>query len=105
MEISGGGRLSLCGAPPLGGHRPAVDVTFASVARSYGPRALAILLTGMGADGAAGLQQVQQRGGATWAQTPASCVVAGMPGRAIELGAANRVLSPAEMVARLGEMG
>ena len=101
LEISGGGRLSLSEAAPIAGHRPAVDMTFAAVARSYGPRALALLLTGMGADGALGMQQIRASGGATWAQAPASCVVAGMPGKAIELGAAQAVLTPAEMSARL----
>ena len=103
LEISCGGRLALSAAPPRAGHRPAVDALFESVARSYGARALAILLSGMGADGALGLQQIQARGGATWAQSPASCVVAGMPGRAIELGAANEVLTPGEMARRIGE--
>ena len=101
LEISGGGRLSLSKAAPIAGHRPAVDVTFASVARSYGPRALALLLTGMGADGALGMQQIRESNGAMWAQKPASCVVAGMPGKAIELGAAQFVLTPTEMRARL----
>ncbi len=101
LQIAGSGRLSLSAAPPRAGHRPAVDVTFESVARSYGARALAILLTGMGADGAAGLSQIQRAGGATWAQSPATCVVAGMPGKAIELGAANSIFTPDEMAARL----
>ena len=101
LEIGGNGRLRLSDALPRAGHRPAVDVTFEAVARSYGARALAILLTGMGADGAAGLHQIKSAGGTTWAQTPASCVVAGMPGKAIELGAANSVFTPDEMVARL----
>ena len=101
LEIGGNGRLRLSDAPPRAGHRPAVDVTFESIARGYGARALAILLTGMGADGAAGLYQIKSAGGTTWAQTPASCVVAGMPGKAIELGAANSVFTPDEMAARL----
>ena len=101
LEISAAGRLSLSAAPPLAGHRPAVDVTFESVARAYGKGALAILLTGMGADGARGLAALREVGSSTWAQSPATCVVAGMPGQAIELGAASAVLSPAEMARRL----
>ena len=101
LQIAGNGRLRLSDAPPRAGHRPAVDVTFESVARSYGAGALAILLTGMGADGATGLGEIQRAGGATWAQAPATCVVAGMPGKAIELGAANSVFTPDEMAARL----
>lgn len=104
LEIGGNGRLHLSAAPPLTGHRPAVDITFESVARSYSSRALAILLTGMGADGAQGLSKVQRAGGTTWAQTPATCVVAGMPGKAIELGAANSVFTPDEMAQRLARL-
>ena len=104
LEIGGNGRLRLSAAPPIAGHRPAVDVTFESVARGYGARALAILLTGMGADGAQGLSKIQRAGGKTWAQTPSTCVVAGMPGKAIELGAANSVFTPDEMTQRLGRM-
>ena len=101
LEISASGRLSLSAAAPIAGHRPAVDVTFESVARSYGARALALLLTGMGADGARGLGTIRRAGGATWAQSPDSCVVAGMPGVAIEAGAAMAVLAPGEMARRL----
>jgi len=63
---------------------------------------LAILLTGMGADGARGLGAIREAGGTTWAQSPETCVVAGMPGVAIEAGAAMAVLAPAEMARRLG---
>ena len=101
LEISGAGRLSLNAAPPVTGHRPSVNATFEAVARGYGRRALALLLTGMGTDGASGLQAIHDAGGTTWAQTPATCAVAGMPGSAIELGAASAILTPAEMVARL----
>ena len=101
LEISGAGRLILSDAPPLNGHRPAVNATFEAVARGYGARAVALLLTGMGADGASGLKAIHDAGGTTWAQAPATCAVAGMPGSAIALGAASAVLTPAEMVARL----
>ena len=104
LEIGGNGRLRLSAAPPLAGHRPAVDVTFESVARGYGTRSLAILLTGMGADGAQGLSKIQRAGGTTWAQTPATCVVAGMPGKAIELGAAKSIFTPDEMTQRLSRL-
>ena len=77
--------------------RPAVDVLFESLARSSGPPPIACLLTGMGRDGAAGMLEIRQRGGATIAQDEASCVVYGMPREAVILGAAERVLSMADI--------
>lgn len=82
----------------VNGHRPAVDVMFNSLARCAGRNLLAALLTGMGKDGARGLQAIRQAGGHTIAQDEASCVVYGMPREAVELGAAKEVL-PLERIA------
>jgi two-component system, chemotaxis family, protein-glutamate methylesterase/glutaminase len=71
---------------------PNVDTLFDSVARSYGKRAVGVLLTGMGADGAAGLKRMHDRGAATIAQDEETCTVFGMPKSAIELGAVDRVV-------------
>ncbi len=80
--------------PPVHHQRPAVDVLFDSAARAgAGPYALAALLTGMGADGAAGMLTLRQAGATTFAQNEESCVVFGMPKEAIQLGAAQRVLA------------
>jgi two-component system chemotaxis response regulator CheB len=79
---------------PVRGFRPSIDVTFASVARTWGSRASGVLLTGMGTDGAAGLLAIREAGGTTLVQDEASCVVFGMPRAAIELGAAQHVLAP-----------
>lgn len=73
-------------------YQPSVDVLFASVARHFGARALGILLTGMGADGAEGLLAMRERGARTIAQDQASCLVYGMPGEAVSLGAAEQVV-------------
>ncbi len=73
-------------------YQPSVDVLFASVARHFGPRALGVLLTGMGADGAEGLLAMRERGARTIAQDQASCLVFGMPGEAVSLGAAEQVV-------------
>jgi two-component system chemotaxis response regulator CheB len=79
--------------PPVHHQRPAVDVLFDSAARAgAGPFALAVLLTGMGADGAAGMLTLRQAGATTFAQNEETCVVFGMPREAIALGAAQRVL-------------
>ncbi|BAN47117.1 chemotaxis response regulator protein-glutamate methylesterase [Metapseudomonas resinovorans] len=79
-------------APPVNGHRPAVDVMFNSAARCAGRNLIAALLTGMGKDGARGLLAIREAGGYTLAQDEASCVVYGMPREAAELGAAEDVL-------------
>ena len=87
---------------PVSGHRPSVDRLFASLASTLGPargpRALGILLTGMGQDGAQGMVALASIGARTIAQDQASCVVFGMPRAAIELGAAGEVL-PLERIA------
>lgn len=90
-------RLWLSDAAERHSCRPSVDVLFESVAREYGPAAVACLLTGMGCDGAAGLLAIRQAGGFTLAQDEASSVVFGMPRAAIASGAACRVLPPREI--------
>jgi two-component system chemotaxis response regulator CheB len=75
-----------------------VDVLFESIAREYGPTAVACLLTGMGRDGAAGLLDVRRAGGFTIAQDEATSIVYGMPREAVILGAAESILP-------LGEIG
>jgi len=75
-------------------YRPSIDVFFNSVAQSWTIRGTAILLTGMGRDGAIGLSALRQRGWHTIAQNKESCVVYGMPKAAIELNAAVEVLTP-----------
>lgn len=75
-------------------YRPSVDVFFKSVAQYWTDRGTAILLTGMGRDGAEGLKALRQQGWYTIAQNESSCVVYGMPKAAIDLGAAVDVLSP-----------
>ena len=72
---------------------PSVDKTMNSVADYYGRHAIGVPLTGMGDDGARGMLRIAQSGGLTIAQDEASCIVFGMPKRAIELGAAKHTLS------------
>lgn len=77
---------------------PAVDELFESAVNADAGGSLAILLTGMGSDGAAGLAALRARGASTIAQRPETCVVGSMPRSAIELGAAELVLEPSEIV-------
>ncbi len=78
--------------PPVNRHKPSVDVLFRSAADCAGADALAIILTGMGDDGARGMKRLHERGARTLAQDEASCVVFGMPKEAIALGAVDEVL-------------
>lgn len=84
--------------PQIHYQRPAVDVLFGSAVKAgAAPHALAILLTGMGTDGASSLLELRNAGARTVAQDEASCVVFGMPREAIRMGAAQRILSLDQM--------
>ena len=78
--------------PPVNRHKPSVDVLFRSVAQNVGPNAVSVILTGMGNDGANGMQEMKQEGAPTIAQDEASSVVWGMPGEAVRLGCVDKVL-------------
>ena len=84
--------VELDDSPPVCRHRPSVDVLFRSVAEAVGPRALGVILTGMGADGAEGLLAMKRAGAATIAQDESTSVVFGMPKEAIDRGAVDVVL-------------
>jgi len=99
-----GRHMTLLDGPPVSLHRPSATVLFRSVAATYGARAIGILLTGMGDDGAAGLIDMKQAGGLTIAQDETTAVVFGMPAEAIRLGAADHVLSPGQIVAFLVDL-
>jgi two-component system chemotaxis response regulator CheB len=86
------GKMRLTTDPERHSCRPSVDALFESVATEYGQAAAAVLLTGMGRDGAAGLLEIRRAGGLTIAQDEASSVVYGMPREAALLGAADRIL-------------
>jgi two-component system, chemotaxis family, protein-glutamate methylesterase/glutaminase len=77
----------------VNGHRPSADVLFNSAAEEFGSHTVAVIMTGMGDDGAEGLGAVKRAGGMTIAQSEESCVVYGMPKAAIERGYAIRVVA------------
>jgi two-component system chemotaxis response regulator CheB len=89
--------------PAENGCRPSVDVLFRSLAEECGSLGVAVLLTGMGRDGARGALAVRRAGGLVIAQDERSSTIFGMPKAAIELGAAHRVLSAAEIPTALVE--
>ena len=88
-------------SPPYNRHRPSVDILFHSAAAVVGQRAVGVLLTGMGKDGALGLKAMHDAGAWTIAQDQASCVVFGMPREAIAVGATDEVLPLDQIAPRL----
>ena len=87
-----GYRTRLMQSPPVHHCRPSVDVLFRSVAEAGGKHVVAALLTGMGSDGAIGMEAIRKAGGRTIAEHEKTCVVYGMPRAAIELGVVDLVL-------------
>jgi two-component system, chemotaxis family, protein-glutamate methylesterase/glutaminase len=94
LRVGQRGELLATRDEPHNGLRPSVGVLFRSVAERFGRRAVGILLTGMGRDGAEELKLMADMGALTVAQDEESCVVFGMPGEAVKLGAAQYVFSP-----------
>jgi two-component system chemotaxis response regulator CheB len=90
--------ILLSSAPHVGSFRPAGTFLFESVARVYGSTALAVIMTGMGADGVDGLRSVRAAGGASIAQDESSCVVYGMPREAVRAGVVDAILSTREII-------
>ena len=88
----------LSDGPPVNHHKPSVDVLFRSAAQSAGPKAICVLLTGMGKDGAHGMKEMYETGARTIAQDEKSSVVWGMPGTAVRLSVVDSVL-PIEKIA------
>jgi two-component system chemotaxis response regulator CheB len=92
-----GYRARLTQSPPVHHCRPAVDVLFRSAAEHAGAQAVAVLLTGMGVDGARGMKAMHDAGTRTLAEHEDSCVVYGMPQAAIKLGAADEIVPLSKM--------
>jgi len=82
-------------------YQPSIDEMFFSVAEIYGDQAIGVLLTGMGADGALGLQRLREKGALTIAESPETCVIYGMPKVAVELGAVDYLLPLTEIPDRI----
>ena len=107
-KVAGGYQLDLSQDEPVNRHRPAADVLFHSLAEQLGRRAIGIILTGMGKDGAQGLLAMRQAGAWNIGQDQASCVVYGMPREAATVGALDEVAGlaqiPAELMSRLRKL-
>ena len=97
-------RVDLDQGPQLHHQRPAVDLLFESGAKCAGPKAIGVILTGMGKDGAAGLKQLHGTGAQTIGQDQHSCVVYGMPRAAFEAGSVDVQLPLDEVAQTLVDM-
>ncbi len=104
LGVSSELQAQLSDSPLIGGHRPSGTYLFESVARACGWSAAAVILTGMGADGVAGLDALKAAGGYVIAQDEATSVVYGMPGEAVAAGLADVVLPIEEIAPRLVEL-
>jgi len=89
---------------PVSGHRPSVDVLMHSVAREYGSKAVGVIMTGMGYDGADGIKELKKRGGYIIAQDKESSVIFGMNREVIRNGDTNDVVSLDDIGLRLTEI-
>lgn len=92
ISVERGGRIKLDEGPPIGGHRPSCNKLLKSAAKVYGDKAIGVILSGMGSDGAEGLKDIKKAGGRTIAQDEATSVVFGMPKVALEIKAVNRTV-------------
>ena len=93
MMIDGRGAVKILPGDERLNYKPCVDITFGSAAKTYGDKVLAVVLTGMGADGREGARLLKQGGSSIWAQDEASCVIYGMPMAIVKAELADAVYS------------
>lgn len=94
VQVNQSGAVELSKAPPYKGLRPSANYLFNAMARFYGATGMGVILTGMGDDGAEGLEAMYKTGAITLAQDEDSCVVYGMPAEAVKRGAIKQTLTP-----------
>ena len=102
--LIGRGHIHLAHGPKENGFRPAIDATFRSAARAYGPRVVGVILTGMLDDGTAGLLAVKRRGGIAVVQEPAEALFPSMPASAIRYVGADTIVSLNEIAPLLARL-
>jgi two-component system chemotaxis response regulator CheB len=104
MRINKQGVVELCREPPYKAQRPSANYLFDSMAHAYGSETVGVVLTGIGDDGAEGLEALHQVGGLVIAQEEQSCVVYDMPQQAIARNIADRVLTPNQIAKTLDQL-
>ena len=105
MMVDGRGTVRILPGDERLNYKPCVDVTFGSVARTLQDKVLAIVLTGMGADGREGARMLKQAGSTVWAQDEASCVIYGMPMAVVKANLADGVYDLDDIARYLAELG
>ena len=103
MMIDGRGAVRILPGDERLNYKPCVDITFGSAAKSFGDKVLAVVLTGMGADGREGARMLKQGGSQVWAQDEASCVIYGMPMAIVKANLADAVYSLDDIGRHLAE--
>ena len=101
MMLSGKGRIRVFEGDERLNYKPSVDVTFGSAVKYYGKSILAVVLTGMGADGREGARLIKQSEGVVWAQESSTCVIDGMPSAIVKANLANETVPLNEVARRL----
>lgn len=104
LVVASDDMATLSSEPPVKGHRPCVSMLFQSARDVYCEKVIALLLSGMGADGAFEMKLLRDCGAFTIAQDEQSCLVFGMPNEAIKLGGARKVLPPIQIADELKKM-
>lgn len=104
LVIKSEGIAGFSDEPAHQGHRPSVKHLFRSAAAIYGSKCIAVLLSGMGTDGAEELKMLKDAGALTFAQSKETSLVFGMPGEAVRLGAATLVMSPENIIKYINEI-
>lgn len=104
MLLESGWRVYLSDGPPLNSHRPSVSALFGSLLKEAGAGAMAVLLSGMGKDGAQEMKKLRDAGATTVIQNQESCIIFGMPGEAKKLGGAEFELTPDRITDYLNQL-
>lgn len=104
LTVRAGGRFHIDPSPPVGSHRPSVNMLFSSAAKTWGSQAVAVMLTGMGEDGAEGTAALHSSGALILAQDEESCVVYGMPKVISEMGLVHQQMNPSAIARYINKL-
>ncbi|MHA7878401.1 MAG: protein-glutamate methylesterase/protein-glutamine glutaminase [Saccharospirillum sp.] len=104
MMLNGKGRLKVFEGDARLNYKPSVDVTFGSAVKYYGRNLLAVVMTGMGADGREGARMIKQANGVVWAQESSTCVIDGMPSAVVKANLSDEVIALSDIPKRLLEV-